>query len=169
MPRMDVNNLMANLTSPQRVYLWEMVIPNPPGGGDVEALTVRCQSTVLPSSSHEEIHIDYKGTGGFNVPGRLRFPQTIDFTFVEGEDHKIFDCIYNWRNLITDYGTGIGTTDGKTDIYLTLLSTDGKENLKIKLVGAYPESHNEPALDYGTSDRLMLTVTFRYDYWVKVE
>jgi len=168
MARMNIDNLTANLTNPQRVYLWEMVIPNPPGGGDVESITTRCQSTVLPSSSNEEIHIDYKATAGFNVPGRLRFPQTIDFTFVEGEDHKIFDFIHNWRQLIVDYSTGVGTSDGKTDIYLKLLSTSGEENLKIKIVGAYIENVNEPALDYGTSDRLMITVTFRYDYWEKI-
>lgn len=169
MANMGVNSLKANLTNPARVFLWDMLIPNPVGGGDTETLMVRCQSSVIPGRSVGEIKVPYKQTGGVKFHGKLAFPQSWKCTFIEGEDKKIFNAINGWNQKIVDAEGGISTADPdlKTDVYLTLLTTKGDTFHKIKLVGAYIQDVADVPVSYETEDTVKYDVTFSYDYWVE--
>jgi len=167
MAEMGVNALKNNLTNPARTYLWEMIIPNPIGGGDSETLTLRCQSTNVPGRSFGEIKVPFKQSAGLKFPGKLTYSQIWACTFIEGEDKKIFDAIHAWnQSVINDYeNIGEGDTEIKQDLYLTLLTTKGDEALKIKLVGCYPQEVGEVALNYETEDSIKYPVTFSFDRW----
>jgi len=155
---------------PQRDYLWDMLVPAPPGGGESDVLNVRCQSSSLPGRSVGSIHIPYKQSAGIKVPGKLTYSHTWDCVFVEGEDKKVFEAIYAWlQAVIDDYdGVGDGDNEIKADVYLTLQATKGSITRKIKLVGCYPESLADVGVDYASEGTVRYSVTFSYDRWEDV-
>ncbi len=166
---MNTDKLKANLTTGQRTYMWEVIIPNPLGDGDSETFTLRCQSTSKPGRYFGRIPIPYKQGPGFNIPGKLRYSQTWDVTALEAEDAETHKFLYTWQQSIINDASEIGVGDAfiKRDIYLRLLSTTNEETLKIKLVGAYPENVPDIPLSMGTEDVVRYSVTFVFDKWVE--
>lgn len=167
---MSVDNLKANLGNAQRTYLWEVIIPNPLGGGDSKAFSLRCQSASVPGRTISPIHIDYKQGPGFNIPGKNKYDQSWTVTVIEGEDSRMHDFLYKWmQNIVNDTSElGFGDMFVKRDIYFKLISTKGKETLKLKLMGAWPSSVPEVPVAMNTEDVLRYTVTFSFDKWVEV-
>jgi len=167
---MSVDSLKNNLTNPARVYLWDIIIPSPKGGGDGNSLELRCQSTMIPGRSVGEIKVPYKGTPGIKFPGKATMSQKWTATFVEGLDKKIFAALTGWAQATINARTGIGLPDVmlKSDIYLWCLKSDGKPWLKIKLVGCYVESVEDVPLTYDTEAIVVFNTTFSYDYWEEV-
>ena len=84
--------LKNNLTNPQRTYLWEVLIPKPVGGGSSETFAVRAQSTEIPGASFATINIPYKQTAGVVFAGKLQYDHKWNATFIEGEDHIVYDA-----------------------------------------------------------------------------
>ena len=167
MSDMSADNLRNNLSDVQRVYWWDIIIPNILGGGDEDALEVRAQSTSIPGRSFGGILIPYKGGPGFKVPGKLTMPHTWPCVFIEGLDRKVFDAITGWKQAITDARTGKGGPDSiiKKSAYLRLTNGTGVVTNKIKLVGCYPEDVPDVPITYDDEAVLMYSVTFSYDYW----
>ena len=167
---METDKLKANLTTGQRSFLWEVLIPNPLGDGDPESFTLRCQSTSKPGRSFGEIKIEYKQGPGFKLPGKLRYDQKWEATVLEGEDAKMHEFLYSWQQNIIDDASELGVGDAffKRDIYLRLLSTTGEETLKIKLLGAYPENVPSVSLSMTGEEVVKYPVTFSYDKWITV-
>jgi len=171
MAKMSSDNLKNNLTNLAKAFLWDVLFANPIGGGDSEALNVRCQSTAQPGRSFGSILVPYKQGPGAKFPGKLTMSHTWTCTFVEGTDGKIFDAIYGWKQAIIHDRLNVGGPDIliKADIYLNLLDMQGKVTKKIKLIGAYPELLDETPLSYATDASIVYTCTFSYDRWEKVE
>jgi hypothetical protein len=168
MADMGINSLKNNVTNPARTYLWEVIFANPLGG-NTDTLLLRARSTSIPGRSVGDIHLPYKGTGGVEYPGKLTFPHDWSCTFVESEDGKTWNALYDWSQKIVNAETGTSGLIIKTDVYLNLLNTDGSSRDKIKLVGAYIKNIADVALDYGGEALVNIVATWRYDYWVKVE
>lgn len=159
------------LTNPARSYMWEMHIPNLLGGGDSSALTLQCQSTEIPDYSINPIHIDYKQSAGFDVPGKPKFSPW-NTTFIDTEDQVIYKAIYGWQQLINNRDTNTGLGDGqiRKDLYLSLLRTsDNEAYTRFRMVGGYPQSVDKVALAYGTDNLITLSVTWNYIRWTIVE
>lgn len=167
---MGVDVLKTGLTNPQRVYLWEILIPNLLGGGDAEILKARAQSTQIPGRGVGEIKIPHKQTAGVKYPGKLTYEQTWNVTFIEGEDKKVFQALHAWNQKVVHDVTGLSDGDEniKTNLYLQLLTTKGGESHKIKLVGCYPQTVAPVEMSYGGDGVVNLTVTFSYDSWEQV-
>jgi len=165
MPNMSMDALKANLTNPQRTYLWEIIIPTPVGDGEVETFQLRAQSTEIPGRSFGAIPIDYKQTPGIIVPGKAKLDHTWACTFIEGEDHKVYDAVNSWLENIVALATGIGTGDSaiKTDILLTLIATVGTTVQTIKLKGCYVAELGKLGVDYKTDGVVTYAVTFSFD------
>jgi len=167
MTQMNASALQDNLSNPQKTYLWDVIIPNPIGGGDADTLMLRCQSTNRPGRSVGKILLPYKQSAGVSYPGKLTYSHTWDCTFVEGEDKATWNIIYSWMQKVIHDKTNIGTGDIliKSDIYIKLLGTAGAETLKIRLVGCYPESTPDIPLSYDDEGNVMHPVTWSYDRW----
>ena len=167
---LSVNNLKANLTNPQRTYMWNVLIPYAVGGGDSDTLTLRAQSAEIPGRSVGQIPVPYKQSGGLRFHGKLTYSHTWDVTFVEGEDRRVFDTLYAWKqNIVHDIANvGAGDIAIKADIILQLITTKGEESMRIKLVGAFPMAVGDVALSYETEAIVNYTVTWSYDSWVRV-
>ena len=167
---MTLSKLKANLTNVQRTYMWELIIPSPVGGGaSSETIRVRAHSSVIPGRSHGAIHIDFKGSAGFNVPGKLRFPQEITFTMIEGEDAQTHEFFYAWmqNTLHDETNLGLGDVWVKSSIYMRLLSTNNAETLTLKLEGAYPKSVPDVAMDMREEGEVRYPIVFSYDRWIR--
>jgi len=167
MAYMSVDSLKANLTNPARTYLWEIIIPALPAGGSTEDILTRCQSTAIPGRSVGTIAIPFKQSAGLIFHGKLTYDHTWECTFVEGEDKKIHDAIYAWNQYIIDDVTnvGMGDTEIKTDIYLTLLTTKAETYRKIRLVGCFPSAVAAVDMSYDDENIVRYTVTFSFDKW----
>jgi len=167
---MGVDNLKADLTNPQRVYLWEFQCANPIGGGSAKTLILRCQSASIPGVSFGSIHIPFKQSAGIKVPGKLTYPHTWETTFVEGEDKEVFSIIRAWRQRIINDKTNIGVGDNfiKADIHIKMIATKGEETLMLRLVGCYPEAIADIPLSYDDERNVLYPVTWSYDRWEEV-
>ena len=164
MTEMSIDSLRNNLANPARVYLWEVVMPNPLEG-DTETLLLRAQTTALPERSFGSILIPFKQTAGVKFPGKVTYTHTLDMTFIEGEDRKILDTFYKMMNAIIDDKSGIGTLSYKRDIYIHLINQDGSVEKKIKLVGTYPERMSGVELNQESETPMIFTITFSFDRW----
>lgn len=167
MSNMCVSNLAANLGNLARSYLWQVQIPNPIGGGDSDTLMLRCQSSSIPGRSVDVIEVPYKQGPLLQFAGKLRYDHTFKCEFVEGEDRAVFDAIYAWCQQTVNDVTNLAQGDivAKTDIYLTLITTDDNPYNQIKLKNCFVESMDSVPLAYGGNEPIKFGVTFRYDSW----
>lgn len=166
---LSADSLKANLGTPQRTYLFNVIIPNFPGlMGDTDTLMLRCQSTTLPSRSVSILEVNYKQAPKLQYPGKLIYTHDWDCTFIEGEDAAVFQTFYAWaQTVINDLTNQGGTSEEiKTDIILQLVSTADEETLRIRLKGCFIKDMQGASLAYNTEGTLQLPVTLRYDSWV---
>ena len=165
MANMSLDALKNHLSNPQMTFLWEIIIPAPIGGGEVEVYQLRAQSTQIPSRDQGQITIPFKQTAGVALPGKLAFTHKWECSFIEGEDKKVYDAIYGWMQSIVSVGTGTGAGDSsiKTDIYLTLLKRSGEVTLKLKLKGCYITSLGQTSLTYSDEKCIEYPVTWSFD------
>jgi len=171
MTTMNADALKNDLTNPQRTYMWEVLVPTPVGEGEAQDFLIRCQSTSIPERSVGTIVVPFKQSAGVVYPGKLTYTHTWDCTFIEGEDKKVFNAIYSWQQKIVHDRTNLGVGDFfvKTDIYLTLLSTQGEKTMRIKLVGAFPSVRGDVALNYDDEGNVLYPVTWSYDHWEEAD
>lgn len=168
MAQMGIESLKANLNSPARTFLWDVLIAAPVGGGgSTETLALRCQTTNLPGRDVEDILIRYKQTGGVRFHGKLEYDHNWELTFIEGEDRAIFQTFYNWCQKVIHDANGVGIPDPETkvDMVLSMLKVTGDEWLRIKLIGCYIKSIGNVALSYEENAVVRFTVTVSYDRW----
>ena len=170
MGQMGVDVLKNNLTNPARTYLWEFEIPAPKGTGSNDVWFIRAVSAIIPGKSFDDIDINYKGTGGFRVPGRERYSHDFPVTILEGEDKRGFVAINSWQNQIRSIdGTGEPDSNLKTDGILILLDNKESSWNRIKLTGIYPKSVGDVELSYDNSTNIKFNVVFSYDRWEPID
>ena len=165
MAEFGTDSLKANLTNPQREYLWEVLIPTPVGDGSTETFQIRAQSSQVPGRKNNPINIPYKQTAGVVVAGKLSYDHTWTCTFIEGEDKKVYDAIYSWQQALVNDISGIGVGDPfyKTDMYIILQTTAGGDSLRLKLKGAWVQSMDAAGLTYEGDNTIKYSVTFAFD------
>jgi len=165
MAEFGTDSLKANLTNPQREYLWEVLIPTPIGAGSTETFQVRAQSSQVPGRKNSPIPIPYKQTAGVVVAGKLEYDHTWACTFVEGEDKKVYDAIYSWQQAIVNDLAGVGVGDPlyKTDMFIILQTTAGGTSLQLKLKGAWVQELGAASLSYDSTNVIKYSVTFAFD------
>lgn len=170
MSQIGVDVLKNNLTNPARIYMWEVIIPNPIGGGDSDVLRVRCQSAQIPERIIGTILIPYKQTAGVNFAGKNAYTHIWEVTFIEGEDKKVHDAMYAWMQTIIDDVDGVGDGDDmiKQGIYLNLLSTKNEIDMTLKLIGAFPVRMGLIDLTYAEERAITYPITFSFDSWLRV-
>jgi hypothetical protein len=167
MTEMSIDSLRNNLSNPARVYLWEVIMPNPLEG-DTETLLLRAQTTALPERSFGSILIPFKQTGGVKYPGKITYTHALDITFIEGEDRAILETFYNMMEDIISSKTGIGTLSYKRDFYIHLINQDGSVAKRIKLVGTYAERMSGVEMNHESETPMTFTITFSFDRWEPV-
>jgi hypothetical protein len=163
---LQVDAVKTNLASPQRAYLFELEIPSPKGLGSADLWNLRCLELEDPERAFETIHIDVKGSEGFDIPGRATVSHSFNVTVEESEDAQTFNAINSWMDLIRDAESGEGVSDLeiKSDALVIYYSTDGSTiTRKQKVIGIWPKKRPMVKLQSGSSNRVQFAVEFSFD------
>jgi len=164
----SVDTLKANLGSVAKIFLWDVQIPNPVGGGDPTTINLRAQSSQIPGRSVSVIEIPYKQGANLQFIGKLKYDHTWTCEFLEGEDRATFDWIYAWCQQMVNDDSNLseGEGGGRTDLYLTLVTTGNDVYNKIRMKDCFIESVGAVALQYSDETTpIKFSVQFRYNSW----
>ena len=164
-----ISALSANLGTPQRTFLWQVIFPNVIGGGsDTSTLLLRAQSTSLPERAVGRIELPFQQGPKLQFPGKLEYPHLWSCTFVEGEVGAVLDAFYGWAQKVVDDDTNIGSPKSQiiSDIILQLVSTDGTSvTQEYRLIDCWLQKIDAVSLDYDTQGVIKFTVSFAYQSW----
>ena len=139
---LNIDSLKQNLGTPQRSFMFEFEIPAPKGSGSADIYVIRTHAVEEPERSFDDILVNYKGTGGLNIPGRERYSHQFRVRLLESEDAQSFASIQSWMDLIRNSNSGTGVLDQalKSTAVLSRISTaDGNVNMRLKINGIYPK------------------------------
>ena len=138
-------------------------------GADQDLIPYLVKSTQIPSSSLNEIVIDYQ-VMPIKIPGRREFGDwTVSFNI--DNNGEILKKFYDWQRFIVDPMSGRHTSWTKTvrDQEIYLLDYSGNAVKSYKLIGAWPKNISEVSLDYGGEEVAGLEVTFTYQFYEMME
>jgi hypothetical protein len=166
----SVETLKAALTSPARSYLWDVIFPVPFGGGDMQLMMVRAQTTSVPSVAVGQIKVPYRQTGGVAYHGKLQYSQQWDVEFVEGEDAEMFSEFVRGLSFVVDPASGLGLPDYalKQPVVLTLDSTMDLPYKAIQLYGCWVSKVGDINLDMKSDAEIRVKATLSFDYWLSL-
>lgn len=164
----SVEVLKANLSSPARSYLWDVLFPMSFGGGSPTLMQIRAQSTSLPSVEVGQITIPYRQTGGVAYHGKLKYSHSWEVTFVEGEDAAVFQEFVSGLSRVVDPATGLGLPDNqlKQPVILTLDSTTDVPYQVVQLIGCWVMKVDAIPLDFNDEKEIRIKTTLSFDYWL---
>lgn len=158
---------LAARKEPARLYLWTIDLV-PPGASDVESLTLQARTVSLPGIENNEIVIPYMNSE-FYIPAKRTW-ETLDIGFMENENGIITKTFYDWSNRIYNvegYGEGGYQSDYKSRLDITPLTVKGEEIAQWIVYGCWPKTITAIDLDYESDAPMIVTVTFRFDYWIR--
>lgn len=126
-----------------------------------------CKAATLPSSTVENIAIQYRGRP-INFAGERTFaPWTI--TVYNDTDFAIRNALEVWSNGIQNLSTTGGLTnprDYQSDMNVNQLDRNGAVIKTYKFIDAYPTEISAIQLDYETGNQIeTFDVTFQFNYW----
>jgi hypothetical protein len=134
-------------------------------GADQDLIPYLVKSTQVPSSGISEIIVDYQ-VAPIKIPGKREYS---DWTVSFNVDNKgeILKKFYDWQNFIIDPKSGkhISWTKVVKDQEIHLLDYSGNAIKSYKLIGAWPKTIGEVALDYGGEEVAGVEVTFAYQFY----
>ena len=126
-----------------------------------------CKATTLPSSTIENIAMQYRGRQ-INLAGERTFEQWT-VTIYNDTTFNIRNAFEIWSNGIQQNATTEGRTsprDYQVDMAVNQLDRNGAQVKTYKFVDAYPISIGAIGLDYETTNQIeTFDVTFQYNYW----
>jgi len=162
MPRASIRQLaaMRGEYEPQRAFQWVMTIQ---GLSGMEVLELSLRTVTPPSKDVEEIEIPFGNTSIF-VPGRV-LPQEGTVEFNDYLDKDTAGILERWSNQTADqYNGTVGYSKLiKREATITLYSPDYSDSRVYIIEGLWPKAVTPGTLDYGSSEVLQYSVTFRYD------
>ena len=126
-----------------------------------------CKATTLPSSTIENIAMQYRGRQ-INLAGERTFEQW-NVTIYNDTSFNIRNAFEIWSNGIQNNATTEGRTnprDYQVDMAVNQLDRNGAQVKTYKFVDAYPIAIGAIGLDYETTNQIeTFDVTFQYNYW----
>ena len=126
-----------------------------------------CKATTLPSSTIENIAMQYRGRQ-INLAGERTFEQWT-VTIYNDTTFNIRNAFEIWSNGIQNNAATNGRTsprDYQVDMACNQLDRNGATVKSYKFVDAYPIAIGAIGLDYETTNQIeTFDVTFQYNYW----
>jgi hypothetical protein len=126
-----------------------------------------CKSAQLPSSTIENVPLQYRGRS-VNIAGERTFtPWTI--SVYNDTDFAIRNAMEQWSNGVQNYTTSNGRVnprDYQVDLNVHQLDRNGAIVKTYTFIDAYPTEIGAIALDFDASNSVeMFDVVFTYNYW----
>lgn len=155
---------LRSLADPLRQYAYALEIPNVPGGGDGETLSLRCTSTSLPGFGSEVTEVNLGGQKA-QFAGRITFAGTFSVDIIEANNAEVFKTLDAWHQLQwnQEEGTQELSTTYKTDGYIKLLDTSNTEVLARRVEGMFIANLPDTPLDASSSEPIRMSIEFAYD------
>jgi hypothetical protein len=126
-------------------------------------LSLSLTTANLPGGTNDAVEIPFRNEVRF-VAGQARFD---DFTisFRDYVDQQVHQAILTWRRLVYDPVSG---RIGRAATYkrrgkLFMFGPDGEDERGFSLIGVWPMNDPPLSFDSGTTDQLLLEVTFKID------
>jgi hypothetical protein len=155
-----------------RPNLFKVIITFPEGATDVTELTsFLCKTASLPAIEIGEINIPWKGRQAKYAGDRTFGDWSV--TIFNDIDFKIRDAFENWINIMNNLDTNQGTEDPSkykvADAEVHQLDREGNVAKIYKMIGIWPKSVGEIALDVSSGDSIEeFTVTFAVDSYSSI-
>lgn len=133
-------------------------------GDDDNLMSYLVKSANLPSSQFEERVIDWQGTPYKMASDRHFDDWTVAFNV--DEKAKILQKFYDWQDMIQSPSSNVRSSaeDYMRKQEIHLIDYSGNTLKTYNLIGAWPKSVSQVALDYSTNEIARVEVTFSYQY-----
>lgn len=163
MARVTIDDIYA-FPDPVIGFNFNLIVENPPGGGNSKALNVKCKSTALPGSSIEPVEIALKGHV-IKRAGRRMFPRTLPFVLVETTDFSSRQTIRRWMNATrrAKDQAGQGSNVYAVDATIEVLNDAGEVLYPVVLRKAWVEDLGDADLSGEGSNPLDFSGQLSYD------
>jgi hypothetical protein len=148
--------------------LYEMIIPNIPGGSGVEKkLSIQCTGFEMPQIEVARLEVVVQGFRSHNSAGTTVFPGTFTASFVEDSSMSIYNAFRAWKEILagTESGTTSGTkTDYSRDIILRVYNTRNDVACEVVMTGSFVQTIGAVSMQGTTApDSVNVSITFSYD------
>ena len=178
-----IASTLGSLSDLQKNNLWVVNFGDLNDVPDLKSLTVRAQTAKIPGRTIPAIHTKFMGMQANYAATEDMGNKTLDITFDEHDDQKIYTVLNEWLNLMfnslenTNKGghgfaaSKLGTRDGNSFKYATdikLGMTDLASNPLSKAIvfhNAFITSLNDASLGYDGSAKVSYNATFQYDWF----
>jgi len=163
----SANKTRSGLGELQTTLHWDVDVSGGPAGKFDEKLSIRVQTTTLPTATHEYVPVELQGHTVKYI-GKTTKAGQIPWTFVEGTDALVTSYFIKWAQKAwggdgkDTTGKQIKTSEMKADIKMYLRGPDDAITQTYTLIGAMP-SIPEGASLAQTADPMNVTINWDYD------
>lgn len=154
---------VRSLPDPLFTYSWDVIFPIMPGSGDTRDLTYKAISTSIPGKMLEQVPVNL-GPAELRYAGRENNSHSWQCTLHETRDTGTRDKLRRWQSIARNNRLNTGTYKSvySTSIQLVLYDDIPQQVRTITLLGAWPETFDDSALDRASA-AVTVAVTFSYD------
>jgi len=142
----------------------------PTGVGNISSANhLLITATSLPASDSQPIPVSFRGRQ-INVAGEQSF-QPWNVQVLNDVGFEIRTVMERWMSLIQQYQTTTGAiapVSYKAGANVTQLGRDDQDLYKYEMVGIFPISISQIALDYSNAAIEAFDITFAIDYFIPV-
>lgn len=169
MPRTSLQQVQS-LPDPLQSYNWDLFIPGMPGTPDSRPFTYKAQSTSIPGIQTENVPVTLHGVE-LRYAGRTNYSHSLQVQLLETRDVGTRQMLMAWQRLARDWVSNTGNYKSvySTTIHLVLYDDLPQQVRAIRLIGAWPETIDDSQIDSSSSQAVMTSVTFSYDYFEEDE
>jgi len=163
MPKTSLQDIRA-LPDPLFTYQWDVYIATLPGTGNSRSLTYKATSTSIPGSTLENVPVNLAGAE-LRYAGRQNYSHSFTLTLHETRDVGSLEMLRRWQRVARDNTLNTGTYKSvyATSVELVLYDDTNSEVRRITLIGCFPETIDDAALDRA-SGAVSINCTLSYDY-----
>lgn len=163
--RSSLDNVLS-LQDPAQSWNFDFFLPTIPGSADTRDLTYKCMTTDLPGSGIDPVEVALHGVTLY-FAGRKIYTHTMNIQFLETADWSTREKFNRWQELMRSWIENRGSLAAAYKVTSAIaLYNDIPEVVRTtNIIGMWPETINEIALDGGQSGLVQLSIAMRYDYW----
>ncbi len=161
---------VSNLPDPLMEYQFQLLVPNIPGQGSGQGLSVRCKTSSIPGSEIEDVITQLHGVEVGHA-GMPKFSHKLQCSFQETRDMYVRDTIRKWQDFQKDIRNTSGNYKAQyaTIAQMQLFDDTNAIIRVIQLFGFRPTTLDDSNMDGGSSSGVLQSTTFWYDLWQDVE
>lgn len=146
---------------------FNFLIPNIPGGGDGQTLTIRNMTATLPGRANNVIPLELH-RHKTHYSGKRIYRHSFQAQFVDTADRRVLQALLNWQNQMTEESTGLPRPKEEyaTTGVVTIFGADNTAVEERTFYGLFVSDVADIALSGQSNAPIQVTMTLNYDYWM---